>query len=53
MSSLAEAKAEIVEEINDMLDSLSPAESRKILYKLTYADLIVLNRAIKKYGEGE
>lgn len=44
-------KDDMIEEITDMLDSLSTVESLKIFRKLTSNDLVSLSSAIRKYGE--
>lgn len=44
-------KDDTIEEIADMLDTMSTAESFQILRKLNTGDLVALNIAIRKYGE--
>jgi len=44
-------KEDTIEEISDMLDSLSTAESLRIFRKLNTGDLLTLSIAIRKYGD--
>jgi len=44
-------KDDTIEEISDMLDSMSTSESQRILRKLNTGDLLLLSIAIRKYGE--
>lgn len=44
-------KSETIDEISDMLDSLSTSEYLRILSKLNTGDLLTLSIAIRKYGE--
>ena len=41
-------KAECIDEINDLLDSLNSIECIRIMKKLTYSDLITLKCAIEE-----
>lgn len=41
-------KQELIDEVNDLLDSLSPVEAKRILGKLTAMDLIRLRRSIEQ-----
>ena len=44
-------KDDTIDEITDMLDSMSTAESLRIFRKLNTSDLLLLSIAIRKYGE--
>lgn len=44
-------KDDTIDEITDMLDSMSTAESLRIFRKLNTGDLLLLSIAIRKYGE--
>lgn len=44
---MASTKDEDIEELNDILDSLSSARARQIFHKLTVLDLIDLKHAVE------